>query len=99
MKKKSVIAAVGMMSLWLAACGQAGGTGNVQTEPSVWKPCRRRRAVRRRLSSKKRRPRRRGSCGANCSGTDRSAGADRGFGGNGSGFGGVLYGDAGFQRI
>lgn len=35
MKKKSVIAAVGMMSLWLAACGQAGGTGNVQTEPSV----------------------------------------------------------------
>ena len=35
MKKKSVIAAVGIMSLWLAACGQTGGTGNVQTEPSV----------------------------------------------------------------
>ena len=35
MKKKSVIAAVGIMSLWLAACGQTGGTGSVQTEPSV----------------------------------------------------------------
>lgn len=35
MKKKSVIAIAGMMSLWLAACGQAGGTQNVQTEPSV----------------------------------------------------------------
>ena len=35
MKKKSVIAALGIMSLWLAACGQTGGTGNVQTEPSV----------------------------------------------------------------
>ncbi len=35
MKKKSAIAAVGMMSLWLAACGQTGGTGNVQTEPSA----------------------------------------------------------------
>ena len=35
MKKKSVIAIAGMMSLWLAACGQAGGGQNVQTEPSV----------------------------------------------------------------
>ena len=35
MKKKSVIAAVGMMSLWLAACGQAGGTQNMQTELSA----------------------------------------------------------------
>ena len=35
MKKKSVIAIAGMMSLWLAACGQAGGVQNVQTEPSV----------------------------------------------------------------
>lgn len=35
MKKKSVIAAVGIISLWLAACGQTGGTGNVQTEPSA----------------------------------------------------------------
>ena len=35
MKKKSVIAIAGMMSLWFAACGQAGGTQNVQTEPSV----------------------------------------------------------------
>ena len=35
MKKKSVIVAVGMMSLWLAACGQAGGTQNMQTELSA----------------------------------------------------------------
>lgn len=35
MKKKSVIAIAGMVSLWLAACGQAGGVQNVQTEPSV----------------------------------------------------------------
>ena len=35
MKKKSVIAIAGMMSLWLAACGQAGGGQNVQIEPSV----------------------------------------------------------------
>ena len=35
MKKKSVIAIAGMVSLWLVACGQAGGTQNVQTEPSV----------------------------------------------------------------
>lgn len=35
MKKKSVIAIAGMMSLWLVACGQARGGQNVQTEPSV----------------------------------------------------------------
>ncbi len=35
MKKKSVIAIAGMVSLWLVACGQAGGGQNVQTEPSV----------------------------------------------------------------
>ena len=35
MKKKSVIAIAGMMSLGLVACGQARGGQNVQTEPSV----------------------------------------------------------------
>lgn len=35
MKKKSMIAIAGMVSLWLVACGQAGGGQNVQTEPSV----------------------------------------------------------------
>lgn len=35
MKKKSVIAIAGMVSLWLVACGQAGGGQNVQTEPSL----------------------------------------------------------------
>lgn len=35
MKKRTVIAAAGMMSLWLAACGQAAGTQGVQTEPSA----------------------------------------------------------------
>ena len=35
MRKKSLFAIAGMMSLWLVAYGQAGGVQNVQTEPSV----------------------------------------------------------------
>ncbi|HJA91756.1 MAG TPA: hypothetical protein H9717_01320 [Candidatus Eisenbergiella merdipullorum] len=35
MKKKTVVVMAGIMSLWLAACGQAGGTVETQTEPSA----------------------------------------------------------------
>ncbi len=86
MKKKSAIAAVGMMSLWLAACGQTGGTGNVQTEPSAVETVQETQgseaapAVEETPGSADG-----GSCGAVCSGTDR----------NGRGAGGSFFGNAG----
>lgn len=34
MKKKAIVVTAGIMCIWLAACGQAGGAQSAQTEPS-----------------------------------------------------------------